>query len=63
MAVHNWEVEARLQVQILWGNKGDLEVMAIFVLLDELGQGSRINAALICIIISFTYRPQPDRNQ
>lgn len=63
MVVQNWEVQAGLQVEILWRNECNLQVVAILVLLDELSKRSRINAALICIIIGFTYRQQLDRNQ
>jgi len=45
VVVQDWEVEAWLQVQVLWGDERDLQVVAVFVLLDELGQRGCVDAA------------------
>ena len=45
VGVKDWEVEGGLQVQVLWGDKRDFQVVAVFVLLDELGQGGCVDAA------------------
>lgn len=45
VVMQDWEVEAGLQVQVLWGDERDLQVVAVFVLLDELGQRGCVNAA------------------